>query len=176
MGPFGDVRRGPRDPSRRNAVPHGQLEYPGVHDAGAKVRQAHHQLGAIGELLVVIDEAHLGCERDGVGCLAHPGVTAFPFRAPNRDRGSQEILFREREDEVQLPAAGDDRFGDQHIRPAGEGAIGDRRARFVEDCSDGLGNVVFRLPPGPEHVAAEVNDWRRPDRGRQVALLILGRR
>src|SRR5438045_2663581 len=62
FSPFGTMSGGSRNCSGWLAIPHGKLERVRLHDARAQLSKAHHKLGAIGELLVVVDPLHLGSE------------------------------------------------------------------------------------------------------------------
>src|SRR3546814_3415146 len=62
------------------------LERLGLHDAGAQLREAHDQLGAIGKLLVVIHPPHLGGEGDGSGGITHFLIAGDPIGSRSEER------------------------------------------------------------------------------------------
>ena len=100
---------------------------------GAKPRQAHHQLGAIGELLIIVDIPHLRRKGNGSGRFSRLCVSVGPLRAADVNRGPQEILLGKGQDDMKLAAARQDCFGNQYIGAAGERAIGDQHLGLVED-------------------------------------------
>ncbi len=83
--PFGTIGRCARDSRGRDPSHTASWKVVGLHDFGAKSRQSHHQLRAIGELLIVIDAPHLGCERDGRRRFPGLCVAIGPLRHRRRE-------------------------------------------------------------------------------------------
>jgi len=75
---------------------------------------------------------------------------------------------------MKLAAACLDCLRNQYVCAAGKRPVSDQGARFVNDRVNCLGELLFNVPAGPEHVPAEVDDRRGPDRGQQLLALCVG--
>jgi hypothetical protein len=115
----------------------------------------------------------LGGKGDRRRPVSRPDIALFPLRPAKADRGSQKILFGKGHDRVKLAAPRLDCLGDQYVGAACERAIGDQGARFGQDLVDRPGELFFHLPAGTEHVAAEMDHRRGPDRGQQGSPLLI---